>query len=77
MCQDIHQTVSMSQILNAVKSQYAALFSQSNRKSVPVLVVTVTATWYNILSTNYTHTATPQAPAFLLSQNNMCSFLKL
>lgn len=41
MCQDIHQSVSMSQILNAVKSQYAALLSQSNQKSVPVLVVTV------------------------------------
>lgn len=54
MCQDIHQTISMSQILNAVKSQYAVLFSQSNQKSVPVLVVTLCPLWCNSLSPNQT-----------------------
>lgn len=65
MCQDIHQTVSVSQILPAVRSQYAALFSQRVWKCVPVLVVTVQP-----LSTN--HTQQPNR----FSQNNGELFFK-
>lgn len=52
MCQDIHQSSSMSQSLNAVKSRHTALLCQRNRKSVPVFVVMLLASRYNMLLSN-------------------------